>query len=105
MKDYNLNILYHSGKANIVVDALSVKSMGTLAYLQPYEIPMVKEIQRIASLGVRLDEAKNGELVGITQTHSNIMESIKSNQYEDELLVKLRDGVQNGEYTGSSCKW
>ncbi|XP_059281041.1 uncharacterized protein LOC132034683 [Lycium ferocissimum] len=53
-------------QANVVADALSRKSMGTLAYLRAHEIPMGKEIRRLASLGVRLDETEDGELVGIT---------------------------------------
>ncbi|WMV24568.1 hypothetical protein MTR67_017953, partial [Solanum verrucosum] len=29
LKDYDMDILYHPGKANVVVDALSQKSMGS----------------------------------------------------------------------------
>ncbi|MCD7450337.1 hypothetical protein HAX54_005425 [Datura stramonium] len=49
------------------------------------------------SLGVWLDETDGGgELVGITQSRFDIVERIKSKQYEDEFLVNLRNGVQNG---------
>ena len=36
LKDYDITILYHPGKANVVADALSRKtgSMGSLAHLQ-----------------------------------------------------------------------
>ena len=36
LKDYDINILYHPGKVNVVADALSRKagSMGSLAHLQ-----------------------------------------------------------------------
>ena len=35
LKDYDITILYHLGKANVVADALSRKSasMGSLAYI------------------------------------------------------------------------
>lgn len=36
LKYYDSNILYHLGKANIVVDDLSHKYMGTLTYLNVY---------------------------------------------------------------------
>ena len=41
LKDYDMTILYHPGKANVVADALSRKavSMGSLAMLQVGERP------------------------------------------------------------------
>ncbi|XP_070054553.1 uncharacterized protein [Nicotiana tomentosiformis] len=34
LKDYDIDILYHPGKANVVADALSQKSMDSLAHLE-----------------------------------------------------------------------
>ena len=34
LKDYDCTIQYHFGKANVVVDALSRKSVGFMAYLR-----------------------------------------------------------------------
>ena len=33
LKDYDCTIDYHPGKANVVADALSRKSIGSLAYM------------------------------------------------------------------------
>ena len=35
LKDYGIDILYHPGKANVVADALSRKSMGSMAKTPP----------------------------------------------------------------------
>ena len=42
LKDYDITILYHPGKANVVADALSRKSasMGSLAYILVGERPL-----------------------------------------------------------------
>ena len=42
LKDYDITILYHPGKANVVADALSrkAKSMGSLAHLQVSRRPL-----------------------------------------------------------------
>ena len=54
LKDYDVDILYHLGKANVVADSLSRKSMGSLIDVQPERRDMVREIQWLSSLGVRL---------------------------------------------------
>ncbi|XP_059310144.1 uncharacterized protein LOC132061321 [Lycium ferocissimum] len=44
-------------------------------------------------------KSMDGELVGVTPARSDISERIKSKQYEDGPLVKLRDGMEKVEYT------
>ncbi|XP_070040442.1 uncharacterized protein [Nicotiana tomentosiformis] len=65
LKDYDLDILYHPEKANVVADALSRKSMDSLAYLEAHQRSFAKEVHRLASLGVRL--ADSGEVWVIMQ--------------------------------------
>jgi hypothetical protein len=50
IKDYELEVHYHLGKANVVADGLSKKSQVNMlvAHLMPYEL--VKEFDRL-SLG------------------------------------------------------
>ena len=47
MKDYDLDIQYHSGKANVVVDALSQKSLGNLAYLITTQQQLINNFERL----------------------------------------------------------
>ena len=49
LKDYDVTIQYDLGKADIVVHALSRKtvSMGSLAYLSIGKRPLAKEIQEL----------------------------------------------------------
>ncbi|CAN4103740.1 unnamed protein product [Withania somnifera] len=51
LKDYDISILYHLGKANVVADALSRKSvnMGSLAALSIYERTLAVEVRFVAN--------------------------------------------------------
>ena len=46
LKDYDITILYHPGKANVVANALCRKagSMGSLAHLQASRHPLAREV-------------------------------------------------------------
>ena len=77
LKDYDVDILYHPGKANVVADALSRKSMGSLADVQSGKKDLVREIHQLASLGVRL--ADSGDIVISVRAvaESSIVEEVK----------------------------
>lgn len=63
LKNYDINILYHPGKASVVVDALSPKSVGVLAHLRVEERTLAREVQKVSNNEViRLDETKEGNL-------------------------------------------
>ena len=44
LKDYDCSIFYHLGKANVVVDALSRKSAGSLAHISTERRPIIREL-------------------------------------------------------------
>ncbi|XP_070051161.1 uncharacterized protein [Nicotiana tomentosiformis] len=60
LKDYDITILYHPTKANVVADALSrnALSMGILAFIHVGERPIVIDVQTLANQFVRLDVSK-----------------------------------------------
>ena len=47
LKDYDCTIDYHLGKANVVADALSRKSTGSLAYMQTIQLPLMVELREL----------------------------------------------------------
>ncbi|XP_070005033.1 uncharacterized protein [Nicotiana sylvestris] len=51
LKDYNITILYHASKANVVANALSRKAerLGSLAYVPAVERPLAFDVQALAN--------------------------------------------------------
>ena len=56
LKDHDMSILHHLGKANVVVDALSMLSMGSTAHVEKQMMELAKDVHRLARLGVILKE-------------------------------------------------
>ena len=54
LKDYDMSVHYHPGKANVVADALSRLSMGSVAHVEEERKELVKDVHRLTPLGVRL---------------------------------------------------
>ncbi|KAH0641849.1 hypothetical protein KY290_033468 [Solanum tuberosum] len=99
LKDYDLSILYHPGKANVVADALSRKavSMGSLAFLSVEERPLTLDIQSLANSMVRLDISDSRRILAFMGVQSSLLDRIRGCQFEDDTLVALRDRVLAGD--------
>ena len=92
LKDYDVDILYHPGKANVVADALSRK-----AIMAPIERRgMVKDLHQLASLGVRLLETPDKGLIVHNVKESSLVAEVKEKQYADPILLQLKENVQSG---------
>ena len=67
LKDYDVTILYHPGKANVVADALSRKtsSMGSFASLSIEERPL--------AVRLKITEESDG-MIAFTEARSSLVE-------------------------------
>ena len=99
LKDYDITILYHPGKANVVADALSRKagSMGSLAHLQVSRRPLAREVQTLANDFMRLEVNEKGGFLSCVEARSSFLDKIKGKQFTDEKLIRIRDKVLRGE--------
>ncbi|KAH0685662.1 hypothetical protein KY284_016215 [Solanum tuberosum] len=59
LKDYDMNVLYYSGNANVVADALSRLSMGSVAHVEEENKELAKDVHRLARLGVCLTDTSD----------------------------------------------
>ena len=94
IKDYELIIEYHPGKANVVVDALSQKSSVTLAYIRTAYVPLIVEMK---TLKINLDYDDSGALLASFVVRPSLVYQIRGNQMQDEKLVKEVQKIMNGE--------
>ncbi|XP_070040839.1 uncharacterized protein [Nicotiana tomentosiformis] len=94
-----MTILYHSGKANVVADALHRKeeSLGSLAYLLAVEKPLALDVHALANQFVRLDISNPEQVLVCVVFWSSLYDRIRELQYDDPRLLVLKDTVQYGD--------
>ena len=99
LKDYDITILYHPGKANVVADALSRKavSMGSLAYIPVGKRPLAVDVQAFANRFVRLDISEPSRVLASVASRSSLYDRIRERQYDDPHLLVLKDTIQHGD--------
>ena len=52
LKDYNMSVLNHLDKANVVVDAISGMTVGSVSHVEEAKKDLVKDVHRLSRLGV-----------------------------------------------------
>jgi hypothetical protein len=84
IKDYDLDIQYHPGKANIVADGLSRKSQTNMlvARLMPQEL-----CREMAQLNLGIAAQSESMILGIEST---LEQEIRKGQLNDEKIKKYK---------------
>ncbi|CAL9022496.1 unnamed protein product, partial [Prunus brigantina] len=101
IKDYDCTIEHHPGKANVVADALSRKSSGSIAYFRGRYVPLMVEMRK---LRVGLDVNDQGALLATLHVRPVLVERIVTAQFQDPLICTLRLEVENGDRTDYSVR-
>ncbi|KAL6322441.1 hypothetical protein AAG906_008096 [Vitis piasezkii] len=93
LKDYDCIIQYHPGKANVVVGALSRKSVGSLAAIRGFQRQLLEYLR---SLQVHIRVLDLGALVANFRVQPNLVGRIKTLKKNDMQLVQLMEVVKKG---------
>lgn len=94
LKKYDLAIVYHLVKTNLVVDALSRKAeIYSLGYIPAEEPLMAMDVQTLANGFVRLDIYEPSKVLSCVVAQSLLFERIKECQYDDPHWFVLKDMV------------
>ncbi|XP_070034868.1 uncharacterized protein [Nicotiana tomentosiformis] len=84
-------------KFNVVADALSRKSMGSLAHIALAKRLLAKDIQRLEDICIRFSVENSVALLACAQAQSLLFEHIKATKYKDERFCKYRDEALAGK--------
>ena len=70
LKDYDMSIFYHPGKANMVHDALSRLSMGSTSHVEEGKKDFAKDVHKLARLGIWIMDSLEEGIVVINGVES-----------------------------------
>ena len=101
IKDYECTVEYHPGKANVVADALSRKSTGSISHLKALYFPRLVELR---SLGVRLESTDNGALLATFYVRPILIDRIRELQTQDPTVIKLKREAKSRQLKGFSVR-
>ncbi|KAD6453055.1 hypothetical protein E3N88_07760 [Mikania micrantha] len=93
LKDYDANIQYHPGKANVVADALSRKSSGMLSSLQLQQ-EIINDLER---LNISFQVGNSDGYLAKFQIESDLISRIKEAQKEDGELWAITENLEIGK--------
>ena len=88
MKYYDIKVLYHPGKSNLVADALGCMTMGSVSHLEKDTKDLVKYFHRLVRLGVRLEYSPNGGFMVHYNYELSLVVKVKSKQHHDPLFME-----------------
>ena len=91
--DYDMSILYHLGKANVVVDALSRLSIGRNAYVEEEKGELDTNLHRLSRLRVRLLDFTKDGIVATNEVESSLVSKVEEKQDQDRILLDLKASV------------
>jgi hypothetical protein len=91
IKDYDLEVHYHPGKANVVADALSRKVHCNYLELEPVCEPLCEEMRRL-----NLEVVQPGNLYALA-AKSNLYDKIITAQRHDEDLQIIKQKLADGD--------
>ena len=88
-----MSVLYHLGKANVIVDALSSLSMNSVSHVDEAKKDLVIYVHRLARLGVRLEDFPNGGFMVHHNSESYLVIKVKYKQHLGQPLTELKESV------------
>ena len=64
-----MSVLYHPNKTNVVANALSRLTMGSVSHVEEAKKDLVKDVHRLDGLDVRMEDSSNGGFIVTSGEH------------------------------------
>ena len=88
MKDYDMSVLYHPSKDNVITDALSRMTICSVSDVVEAKKDLFKDVHKLARLGVRLEDSPNGCFIVQSNSESSFLVEVNSNQHLGKPLME-----------------
>jgi len=92
IKDYDLEVHYHPGKANVVAEALSRKSYVNMAYVTQLPRELCEEFEHL-NLGIVANTIES-------KVEPTLEQDIRKGQLEDEKIKDIAERIVIGKALG-----
>ena len=73
LKDYDMSVHYHPGKANVVDVSPSGLFMGSVAHVEEERKELAKDVYRLARLEIRLTDMSDGGVIIQNRSESSLV--------------------------------
>jgi hypothetical protein len=94
IKDYDLRINYHPGKANVVADVLSCRSHVSQLVMDSMPFELCEEFDKLNLRIVTNTKATEMEV------RSNLLQEIQKGQVEDEKIKEIKRNIKEEKSPG-----
>ncbi|KAH0778789.1 hypothetical protein KY290_005216 [Solanum tuberosum] len=91
VNDYDMSVLCNPDKVNVVVDALSWLSMGSVSHIDDDKKELVRDVPRLARLGVRLVDSTIGSVMVHNGSKLSFVSDVKAKKDFDPTLVESKE--------------
>jgi hypothetical protein len=96
IKDYDLEVHCHPGKANVVADALSRKNHCNCMTVKPMDYSLCYELEKL-----NIEIVQQGQLTNVT-VESTIKDQTVSAQRKNSRIAHIKEKVRTGQQTDFS---
>jgi len=98
LNDYDLQILHHPGKANVIADALSRKTHHIMSLMRVFKLEITQDLER---LGIDLVLSSMMEsYLNRPTVQPTLLDKIKSARVDDQEMERIKVNISKGKAPG-----